>query len=1514
MLEIILKNKGSIKAISKRILVIVLVFQLILPMFSSLANATLQTPTGDQVLNTLKTRYPNKSHPRILGTAADFIKVQQNIVNDNFAKNTIYPKIKSDARAILDLDPPSTMSQANSREILRRITILAMMVQINEDTAYISQYVTKAYAILSTAAGFQNWNPSQFLDTAEMMTAFAIGYDWLYHKWTTDQKSTIRNAIVNKGLLEAEIKYDLGFEANGAWWAKRDINWNAVCNSGIANAVLAVGDETTETERLTKKLMPLVIENIPNALHPAKPDGYGDEGSGYWEYNFKYFAYYGATMFSALGTDYGFTTHEPGMAETGYYPIYLNGPKGSFNYGDNYNEVVRDPLFLWLAKNYNNKDFAWNRLGQIKASSSTVEPLDLLWYDPVTMQDPRTGSSQYTLDLPLDKLFKRYETNVGTTKQMTGEFGMLGMMRSAWNNSNALSVALKGGNNLHNHNHLDLGTFVLDALGERWAVDLGPDSYSLPNYFEMKTGRSQYYRLRTEGHNTLVLNPSSVDGQAYNAVAPIERTGSAADQAFMIMDMTDGYKTHANQVKRGMALINNRTQFLLQDEVAMKSSGEFYWFMHTKATITLENGGKRALLTMGTKQMRAYILPNPSQPNLVFTVSSATPLPTSPNPDGQKSNAEYTKLTIHGTNITNLQLAVLFVPAGTTSQTLPSVTALADWSIPGTEVPNDGTIDLIATDDTFVRGGTNANTNYNSSNGLEIKGDSSDSYKRQGFMKFDLSSISSTARIASATLSINAAETDQYRDTGTLKIYPATGTWSEGSLTWNTKPAVGSTSLGSATVDSTYKWYDIDVTDYVKGQLDTTGKIANFALQQEDDTGILLSVRSREQEQKPTLKIVLADGIAWEFTNSVQDWTNISNIDPNTYGHVSGGYVYGKLTSSDPQMSTGDNLNLDIDKNKIIRVRMKNDTSRVRAKVYFGTDTAPTPDEPKSGTFTLVANSNYTEYVLDMSSNTYWTGTLKKLRFDPIDNGSFTPISTDAFSIDYIRIEPMPAPVASNVSISGQAEAGKILTGSYTFNHELSKPEAGTTFRWLRANTVGGEYTEISGATGQTYTLTTGDVGKFIKFEVTPKIAGKDGTAVSSSAVGAVISDITPPTWNSGSVTAPDVTPIGLTLAWSGASSDTTAYAVYKGGVLLNNNVTNTGYVINGLTPDTSYSFKIEARDLAGNWSTNGPSITLTTPATPEGTILLPATDDAFVRGGTNAGNNYNSANIIEVKSDPNDSYTRQGFIKFDLSSITAPIASATLSMNAAVTDANRTTGTLKLHPATGTWSESSVTWNSKPAIDTNTLLSSISLDSEFKWYDIDVTNYVKGQISSSNNVANFGLLQQDDIGIVLSVHTHELAQQPKLTIVLQNGIAWEFTNNTENWSVANVSNFVHVSGGYVTGNLVNKDPQMISPDNLGIEIGSNSNKIIRIRMKNTTSRTRAKIYFETNTLPMHESRTAVFNIVANSDYTEYVIDMSSNTDWTGTLKRLRFDPIDNGDFTVQPTDSFSVDYIRVEP
>jgi hypothetical protein len=97
-------------------------------------------------------------------------------------------------------------------------------------------------------------------------------------------------------------------------------------------------------------------------------------------------------------------------------------------------------------------------------------------------------------------------------------------------------------------------------------------------------------------------------------------------------------------------------------------------------------------------------------------------------------------------------------------------------------------------------------------------------------------------------------------------------------------------------------------------------------------------------------------------------------------------------------------------------------------------------------------------------------------------------------------------PVASNVWISGTTKVGSTLTGNYTYHDSDGDKELGSTFRWLRSDSINGTYTAIEGANARTYKLTQTDKGKYIKFEVTPKAEYEPttGFAVTSKAVGPI--------------------------------------------------------------------------------------------------------------------------------------------------------------------------------------------------------------------------------------------------------------------------------------------------------------------------------------------------------------------------------------------------------------------------
>ena len=93
------------------------------------------------------------------------------------------------------------------------------------------------------------------------------------------------------------------------------------------------------------------------------------------------------------------------------------------------------------------------------------------------------------------------------------------------------------------------------------------------------------------------------------------------------------------------------------------------------------------------------------------------------------------------------------------------------------------------------------------------------------------------------------------------------------------------------------------------------------------------------------------------------------------------------------------------------------------------------------------------------------------------------------------------APTASSVTVSGSAQVGQVLTGSYSYNDSNNDPQGTSTMRWLRNGAA------IASATASTYTLVSADQGTSLTFEVTPvaTVAPTTGVAALSSPTPAVV-------------------------------------------------------------------------------------------------------------------------------------------------------------------------------------------------------------------------------------------------------------------------------------------------------------------------------------------------------------------------------------------------------------------------
>ncbi|TNJ62313.1 DNRLRE domain-containing protein [Paenibacillus hemerocallicola] len=596
-------------------------------------------------------------HPRLLTTASDFAALQGRLLTDSRLAGwqTILTakadQILTQPASHYEL-PDGVRLLSVSRKVLERIYALGMQYRLTAD----SRYAERAWTELAAAGSFQDWNPSHFLDTAEMTHAFAIGYDWLYDYWTPERRTFLREAIITKGFTPALAGYN-----RPDFWVNTTNNWNFVVNGGIGMGALALGDEP-DIKALAEDLLQRGFASLPKALPQWAPDGGWYEGPGYWQYSIQYIGVYFKALQTALGTDFGLS-QSPGLQLNGDFPIFMSSPINQiFNFADAGSSVPNSPSLHWFGEQFGKPEYGWWQTQRVDTNPS---PLDLLWYVPNSYTGPRAAQ------VGLDKYFRNVEAVT---------------FRSAWEDPNALFVGFKGASEQKNHHNLDAGTFLFDALGVRWAQELGADNYNLPGYFGNQ--RWNYYRMRGEGQNVLVINPGLGPEQDSSVAIEMSRVESSLKDALAIADLTAAYARDVHKAERGVRLLDNRRQMVVQDEVYAKAPSDYWWFMHTSTEVDeIAPDGSWAMLTKNGKRLWACIL-SPAQAK--FTVMDPVPLPTSPSPGGQNANAGIRKLAIHIQDVQQLSLSVLFVPlreGEAPPVTLPPVEPLSEWQIASSATP-----------------------------------------------------------------------------------------------------------------------------------------------------------------------------------------------------------------------------------------------------------------------------------------------------------------------------------------------------------------------------------------------------------------------------------------------------------------------------------------------------------------------------------------------------------------------------------------------------------------------------------------------------------------------------------------------------------------------------------------------------------------------------------------------------------------------------------------------------------
>jgi len=592
-------------------------------------------------------------HPRLLFTTEDQKRIEELAKTDELLARLIEALCSGASRwegaAPLKHRLIGPRLLTVSRECLARVSTCAMAYRLTGDKAH----AKRAIENMLTVAAFKDWNPSHFLDVAEMTAALAIGYDWLYDTIDEADRRTIRGAIIEKGL-----KPGLRCYGGKGWWVKGTSNWNQVCNGGMTLGALAVAETDPD---LSRQIVQHAVKSLPRAMGVYPPDGAYPEGPGYWKYGTSYNCVMLSALETVMGDAFGLTTLKD-FDKTGLYRIHTIGPTGLyFNYPDCGTTATPSAAMFYLSRTYDRPMYAWwhrEQLGKVVRSRrgsagwrsmDRLAALEIAWYD-------ERGEQPSAEDLPRDAFFRNEQDVVA--------------MRSAWGDPDALYVGFKGGHNQANHAHMDIGSFVLSADGVRWAMDLGGDNYNLPGYWRQGRGGKRWniYRLNNRSHNTLVIADALQDAHGKGKVALFQST---PQRVHAVVDMSSAYPKVARNVLRGVAVLDRRA-VLIRDEV-IHPAGPVRWGMVTGAECKLD--GATATLTREGKTLVAEIL---SPAGATFEIVSTSPPTSKENPNTGTSMLATTVTPRRGATVA---ITILLRPVGERWNPAPKPTPvpIAKW-------------------------------------------------------------------------------------------------------------------------------------------------------------------------------------------------------------------------------------------------------------------------------------------------------------------------------------------------------------------------------------------------------------------------------------------------------------------------------------------------------------------------------------------------------------------------------------------------------------------------------------------------------------------------------------------------------------------------------------------------------------------------------------------------------------------------------------------------------------------
>lgn len=540
-----------------------------------------------------------KSTPRLVLTPSIEKALKAKIKSDPITKN-YYQALVLNSKMILtqpllkrELEGRRLLGV--SREMLYRMNTLCMVYRIDRNPTILKRIDDELKAV----SEFSDWNPSHYLDVAEMSLAVAIGLDWVGKELSESTYDLAITALIEKG-----IKPSYNDKVNG--WVNNNNNWNQVCNGGMIAASICVAEKDPE---LAAKTIHRSLEGMPNALAEYGPDGVYPEGATYWGYGTSFSVVTSSILESAFGRDFGIADY-PAFKKSAMFRYLSEAPSHwYFNFADCGDQASNngDVTLAWFAAKTGSPLFLekekFMRSPESMGKLSRLSGVGLVW---------------------LSQFKESNNTTVPLAWKGEGSNPVV-IFQSSKNSPEQFYFGGKGGRASSNHGNMDAGSFVFELNGVRWSVDPGNQDYNTLEQTGFNLwGRCQdceRWTLLTKnnyGHSTITINNEMHRVDGFASLIDFK----PGDRPEVTFDLSKVYGGKIESIRRRF-LKEGNTSLLIEDKIECSDSTQIItWQMMTVASVDLTSYG--ALLKQNGKELKVE---NLSHPDLSFSIISLDPPP-----------------------------------------------------------------------------------------------------------------------------------------------------------------------------------------------------------------------------------------------------------------------------------------------------------------------------------------------------------------------------------------------------------------------------------------------------------------------------------------------------------------------------------------------------------------------------------------------------------------------------------------------------------------------------------------------------------------------------------------------------------------------------------------------------------------------------------------------------------------------------------------------------------------------